>query len=322
MQASNKKMRRAASTLAAASVVAAAFLVALQKESGAQGNARAIDVCLSCHEGYDASLAGTAHRLPVGGLDAPDARVACTDCHAGDPRHYEDDPEQFPMTNPSALGALAQAQVCSTCHLNAHQQNILEHNAHMDNDVNCSGCHAVHESAHRALLKKPQTELCLSCHTGVEGQFAQPFRHPVNDEVVTCSECHSTLDVAAREVALNGTNSACMNCHAEFQGPFPYEHQATVDSSTEEGGCLTCHAAHGSNLPRMLKQPYESPHFQLCSHCHSVPVHNQNVQHGTQWAGVACNQCHTDIHGSYTNRHFLDEALQSQGCFNVGCHQF
>ena len=55
--------------------------------------------------------------------------------------------------------------------------------------------------------------------------------------------------------------------------------------------------------------------------CHSIPKHMNNVNHGTQWAGVPCNECHVDVHGSYESRHLLDPALGSQGCFAVGCHQ-
>ena len=33
------------------------------------------------------------------------------------------------------------------------------------------------------------------------------------------------------------------------EGPFPYEHQATLDYSTEEGGCMNCHSPHGSAQP-------------------------------------------------------------------------
>ncbi len=277
------------------------------------------DVCLDCHEGYAAGLDASPHRLSPG--DAA-ARVACSDCHAGDARHYEDDPEEYPREDPSHLAPMATALVCSQCHMNSHQQNMMEGNVHAANDVSCTGCHQVHGNHSAGLLHSGQTTLCLDCHTDVAAQFAQAYRHPVNDDVVACADCHMTLDVTSVELARHGTNEPCMDCHVEFQGPFPFEHQATVDYSTEEGGCLSCHSPHGSNLPRMLQQPYESPHYQLCSQCHSVPGHNQNTRHGTRWAGMACNECHTDIHGSYVSRHFLTESLQGQGCFASGCHAF
>jgi DmsE family decaheme c-type cytochrome len=276
-------------------------------------------VCLDCHEGQDATLTWTAHAVGLDG-DLSGARVACSDCHGADSRHWEDDPEAYPMTNPSSLNAVAEASLCASCHQTAHQQNMLEKNVHTANDVGCSDCHSVHASdEHTTLLRDKQPSLCYGCHPGVEGQFAQSYRHPVNDGIVECSECHLRLDETSRELSLNGTN-VCMDCHAEFQGPFPFEHQATLDYSTEEGGCLTCHAAHGSNNPRMLNQPYEAPRFLVCYQCHVVPRHNFNRQHGTRWMGQACNTCHTDIHGSYSNRFFLSESLEAEGCLKAGCH--
>jgi DmsE family decaheme c-type cytochrome len=178
----------------------------------------------------------------------------------------------------------------------------------------------VHGSTLSGLLRKPEPGLCLGCHSSVEGQFAKSYRHPVMQGVMKCTECHMTLSETKTDLSRNGTNM-CVKCHGEFSGPFPYEHQAALDYTTEEGGCLSCHEAHGGHLPRMVQQPYEGPHYQLCTQCHSVPGHNQNPMHGTQWAGMACNECHVDIHGSYSNRLFVNESLQAQGCFNSGCHQ-
>lgn len=287
----------------------------------AEGVPRVSKACLDCHEGKDATLAATAHHVTGGEGDTVGAGLACTDCHAGDARHWEDDPAANPMTDPSTIGATAEAHLCSTCHQNSHQQNQLEKNVHANHEVGCSGCHSVHQGTGTALLRKGEKELCLGCHAKVEGQFAKPYRHPVQDGILKCSECHLTLDETRRGLSLNGTN-VCLKCHGEMEGPFVHEHPATLDYSTEEGGCLSCHEPHGSSLPRMLKQPYEPPHYQLCSQCHSVPRHNLNSVHGTRWSGVACNDCHTDIHGSYTSRLFLSESLEGQGCFNVGCHKF
>jgi DmsE family decaheme c-type cytochrome len=276
-------------------------------------------VCLDCHDGHDASLALSPHRVATELPEGTEARVTCTDCHVGDPRHYEEDPEEYPMARPDRAGAVMEAQICSKCHQNSHQQNMRERNVHFDNDVTCSGCHQIHGSTEPGLLRSSEVELCISCHAGVAGEFSQPYRHPVHDGIVKCSECH--LAETAVDLSWNGINNACVGCHVEFEGPFPFEHQATLDYSTEEGGCLNCHAPHGSSQPRMLTQPFEPPHFQLCTQCHSVPpLHNQNQQHGSMWAGIACNECHSDIHGSYTNRFFLSQSLEGQGCLTAGCH--
>jgi predicted CXXCH cytochrome family protein len=144
----------------------------------------------------------------------------------------------------------------------------------------------------------------------------------VSDEIVRCSDCHMSLSMNKRRLSFARIDQACFQCHQYFQGPFPYEHQATIGWSTQEGGCLTCHRPHGSNNPRMLNRPYEPPNYNLCSQCHTVAKHNYNSRHGDEWAGVPCNDCHVDIHGSYTNRNFLSTGMQSQGCFNTGCHKF
>jgi DmsE family decaheme c-type cytochrome len=223
------------------------------------------------------------------------------------------------MSNPGRVGASAEARICAACHQNSHQQDMLEKNVHAANEVSCSGCHQVHAPRHASLLKAPEPRLCLDCHARVEGQFARPFRHPVPEGIVQCSECHINLDQTARALSQNGTD-ACLKCHTELSGPFPFPHQAALAHSTEEGGCLSCHEPHGSALPRMVKQPYEPPHYQLCTQCHAVPRHVSNSMHGTTWAGVPCSDCHTDIHGSYDNRLFINESLKAQGCFNSGCH--
>lgn len=322
MPVSHEIPRRSPPPLLTACVLVVAVLAAPGRAFSAQGAPRTSEVCLDCHDGQASSLAATAHRLPDAASDDAAARMACTDCHAGDRRHWEDDPKANPMINPSRAGAADEARICSGCHQNAHQQNMLERNAHSASDVNCSACHSVHGSKHPALLREAEPRLCFGCHGNIEGQFARPYRHPVNDGIVKCSECHTGLAETRRgALSLDGTN-VCMKCHAEFQGPFRYEHPATLDYSTEGTGCLSCHDPHGSALPRMLRLPFEGPNFPLCTQCHSVPRHESNTMHGTRWSGMPCNACHTDIHGSNVSHFFLSESLESRSCFNAGCHKF
>jgi len=281
---------------------------------------RVSTACLDCHGGRDSTLAGSVHALRKGAADGADARIACTDCHTGDRRHWEDDPATYPMPHVATLPAAAEARLCATCHQTAHQQAMLERGPHAANAVNCSGCHAVHGNRHAALVQRPQPELCYSCHSATRAEFARASRHPV-EGVVRCTDCHSSLDAARKPLARDGTN-VCGRCHAQYEGPFPYEHPAAQDFSTDGGGCIACHDPHGSNLPRMLRLPYEGARAPLCTQCHSVPGHARNSMHGTQWAGKACNDCHSDIHGSYDNRLFLRPSMRDAGCSNAGCHHF
>lgn len=277
------------------------------------------ETCLDCHEDHDVTLVGTVHQLR--GQDHSSA-VKCSDCHSGAEVHLED-PEIDNITNPSKISADKASVVCRTCHYTDHQQHMGERNAHSENDVNCSSCHKVHDNKRLSLLKDKEPELCFGCHAEARGEFSSPYRHPVADGIVKCSECHKHLGDVNDEFAAGGLANTCYDCHNEFRGPFPHEHQAAVEYSTEEGGCLNCHAAHGSNLPRMLTQPVEPPNFALCSQCHIVPGHQMNSYHGDKWANRQCLSCHTDIHGSYINKYLLNPNLpdeEGENCFGVGCH--
>jgi DmsE family decaheme c-type cytochrome len=276
------------------------------------------EVCLDCHDDMLESLTGTVHEIRT---EDPGSHVSCTGCHVGDvERHIDDD--TYLLAIPSGTTVAQKASVCAACHVNSHQQNMEEYNVHAENDVSCIDCHQVHAGNTPYLLQKQDPQLCLDCHPKTEGDFARSFRHPVLDGIVKCSECHLALDVTHRDPSFHGVGEVCIRCHNQFQGPFPYDHQAAVYYSTEEGGCQTCHEPHGSNVPRMLKQSYEAPHYGLCSQCHIVPKHQMNGYHDTRWAGVACNECHVDIHGSYDNRYFLSPSLRAQGCTSAGCHSF
>lgn len=278
-------------------------------------------VCLDCHDGMEVKLAGGPHTVLLPGVEDGETRVSCTSCHAGSSDHWEDDPESYPMFLPSSDTYEMTGRVCGACHQTVHQENQLTLSPHANAQVGCVECHSVHGDQGTGLLQAEQPGLCYGCHGDVQGHFAKPTHHPVGEGFMDCTDCHLMRDDEMAQLERHGKNAPCMNCHNEFQGPFPYDHQAAVDYSTEEGGCINCHDPHGSYLPRMFTQPYEGPHFQLCSQCHVVPRHNFNSQHGTTFAGVDCAECHADIHGSYTSKNFFPPTLAAQGCFAAGCHQ-
>ena len=104
----NKISHRYAIPLLMACVLLVAPWSARAATVAAQDNPRASKVCLDCHEGQDATLASTAHWSASDVHDGPEARIACTDCHSGDHRHWEGEPETYPMTNPSKVSAIAE----------------------------------------------------------------------------------------------------------------------------------------------------------------------------------------------------------------------
>jgi len=273
--------------------------------------------CIECHDTDAAALVGTAHDVVAHGV------VSCMSCHAGTPPAHLDEPEENTAFNPEQSSADSLISRCTDCHADAHALNLFERDPHRDAGLACASCHRVHDATpHAGLLVDEEPQLCFSCHATQKADFAMPTHHPVIEGVVRCSDCHQSVAQSAKQHVPSGPSETCTLCHAMFEGPFPFEHAAAVDYSTEEGGCLNCHAPHGAPNPRLLKQSYQSPDFALCSQCHVVPKHQFNSQHGSQWAGVPCNDCHVDVHGSYDNQNLLDPGLVAQGCFVAGCHAY
>jgi DmsE family decaheme c-type cytochrome len=305
--------------MTAAGIALAALAPGFQGARSSQPVAVSSDVCLDCHEDQARGMKGTAHD-PAGGKI-----VACLDCHAGPATAmHVDDPDTYRPVHPDSLSADSLTAVCAACHADPHALNLYERDPHRDAGMSCKACHQVHGNQHAALLKDTQNELCLGCHASARAGFAMPTHHPLGEGVVECRDCHIEVAQSKMQRTAGGPGDTCVRCHGAFQGPFPYEHEPAVSYSVNEGGCQNCHNPHGSTFPMLLKQSYESPHYSLCSQCHSVPKHLNNPNHGTQFAGVPCGDCHVDVHGSYVSRHLLDPSLQAQGCFpgGGGCHDF
>jgi len=274
-------------------------------------------VCLDCHEDAPNALKGTAH--DPSGIEV----IACVDCHVGsETEMHLEDPDTYKPIIPANLPADSLTAVCTSCHKDPHALNLYENDPHANAQMSCADCHKIHNSnEYPMLLKSSENMVCLDCHASVRSDFALTSHHPVIEGIVACRDCHIEIAKSPSQNRAGGPADACLQCHGRMQGPFPYEHEPAVNYSANGGGCLNCHNSHGSGFPMMLKQSYDPPHYSLCSQCHTVPKHLNNIKHGTMWAGMSCYECHTDIHGSYTNEHLLDPSLQSQGCLKAGCHK-
>jgi len=280
------------------------------------GNAPEVEssVCADCHDEQATSLTHTAH---VDAIDDVNG-LSCSSCHAGATTHVED-PSTENITNPANLDAADVAKVCSDCHMPHTNLDGLGFNAHVDGGVSCLDCHSVHNSpaTTQSLLATPEKILCLSCHTDIAVEFDRRSRHPVTEGDVLCINCHDFSDKNVGGVSV-GSAGMCGTCHSERTGPFPYEHEATVSYTPEGNGCLECHNPHGSESNYLLKERSND----VCLQCHVQPPRHE-TEHGGIAKGRTCVTCHADIHGSFTDKHFLPSNLQSvvgyfRNCFDAG----
>jgi DmsE family decaheme c-type cytochrome len=228
--------------------------------------------------------------------------VTCEGCHGPGKDHVESGGDATKIFSFSKASAKEVDGRCAGCHAASHPN--FQRTAHGESGVSCTSCHSTHKfEDESAMLKLPQTKLCMSCHTDVKPAFAQAFHHKVNEGLMTCSDCHDPHGTFEKKNLKSAAdqNQVCMKCHADAAGPFVYEHPPI---KTE--GCTSCHSPHGSQNPRMLTRSNVN---QLCMQCHTASAnftapgtpsfHNQANQY------QACTVCHTQIHGSNASSIFF-----------------
>jgi len=271
------------------------------------------ETCLTCHEGYDRSLAQTAHRLSSQ-TESPEVKIGCTNCHPGAEEHVND-PSPANMQTAAELVSLDAISLCTQCHKAHEQLDDYGFDAHSSEQLSCADCHKVH-GANPALLLDDSAEFCLKCHSKMRNSFAKTSNHPVLQADLTCLSCHRFSKRKGNNLAYEFAGT-CRRCHPEQGAPHVYEHEAVNSYTIEGSGCTQCHDPHGSANDRLLRQPDN----RLCEQCHFPAGHK--TAHGGIWAKYACEQCHVDIHGSYVSNLFLDPDLPAKfsgDCYNIGCH--
>jgi len=258
------------------------------------------DVCLTCHEDYNIGLSFTTHRLSSE-VTKPNIEIGCTSCHSGGEIHVED-PSVDNIGNPSKTLAPETENTCTSCHQPHKGIRATGFDPHFGQDFSCTSCHKIH-SRQTNLLIDEEGSFCSGCHVSVVNDFRKRSNHPLTDQALTCLSCHDFTGKNNLNFA-HGSNANCYQCHPEQAGPFLHEHEAVSSFGTEGEGCISCHKPHGSINDRLLTQPGD----RLCLQCHTPPP-----LHRTQHDGIAtyydCIECHSDMHGSYTNRMFLDPQL-------------
>lgn len=271
------------------------------------------EVCRGCHEELFARYERNAHSNAAARRRLPSGRSGCESCHGSGAAHAEDPSNKTGLVTFSPGSEAESITACLACHATDSRVGAFGRAKHGRHRVACNECHASpHAETALSLrrsamtgeetapelgnhLKKNSVELCLNCHSELRGRFSMPYRHPVREKALVCVDCHNPhqdqpLDARAR-------NAQCLSCHKDKRGPWPFEHAPVAED------CASCHEAHGSVAPRLIKtaQPF------LCLSCHSLP----DDRHGTEIGGTRfssamygqCTSCHGAIHGSHEDRH-------------------
>lgn len=267
------------------------------------------ETCLDCHDDIGSFYAHSPHsvekRLTIPGTDI----ASCEACHGPGSIHVEDEDVEA-IVNIEMMAGMSDAQhdlMCRQCHIAVHHGYTT--GPHGGPGISCADCHG--DQVHYAVAAKPavefrnETEFCLQCHTDSAVDFRLPSRHRVLENEMTCGDCHDPHR-GFPTAGWNGLNDSCLACHTEMAGPFIFEHDGVQGED-----CTVCHKPHGSMHDKLLVADGNT----LCLQCHYETTFNQGdgfeiggVNHRRMLDnGMACFDCHTEIHGSNVAPAFRDQ---------------
>ncbi|HEX4772974.1 MAG TPA: DmsE family decaheme c-type cytochrome [Bryobacteraceae bacterium] len=274
--------------------------------------------CKTCHPDVWFRFYKNAHFKSVAsGKESPE-NTGCEGCHGPGQAHVKASGGKATIVAFSVLSAKQTTAACLRCHGSDLARVNIHSSVHTQNGVSCTQCHSVHKAeTPKALLAKPEPELCYGCHTNVRADFSMPFKHRVNEGFMVCSDCHNphgtfqpTWRSAVRPPMVAqalANEEACLKCHSDKRGPFAFEHPPV-----RVEGCEMCHSPHGSTNSRLLTRPVV---FTLCLECHNGPGtfgrSGTGVPSLSQAHNMAdpryrnCTNCHVRIHGSNADSLFL-----------------
>lgn len=262
-----------------------------------------MEMCGLCHEDITADFQDNPHSLLETGRHREWNGRGCEACHGAGAEHVETIEVDKIFSFQAATGDQIN-QSCLACHAGDETHRGRSFGSHGRNGLDCTSCHAVHQSREKPLLVSESNKLCSSCHVSERAAFNRPFRHRLQENAVGCVDCHNphggSSPGKARRFAAN--EPSCVKCHADKRGPFPFEH-----APVKLEPCTSCHEPHGSTNPRMLVRHNVG---QLCLECHAGSMSTLGgvppAFHDLRSARFQnCTVCHSKIHGSFINRDLL-----------------
>lgn len=251
--------------------------------------------CASCHEQSVASFKSSFHGKAWKGTNG------CQACHGQTNQHLDTEQSKktiFSYAKDGGRSAKERAAQCMSCHSSSSHVAFWETSKHKSAGMSCDSCHTGHSNLPKN-LKKPQTELCFSCHKDIRSESNRQSHHPIKEGKVSCSDCHDPHGgFGSKMIKADSINELCFNCHADKRGPYMFEHPPV------EENCMNCHTAHGSNHTKLLTR--KGPN--LCQSCHDWTQHpgGAYTASGTfdkaspakQLVARNCLNCHNNVHGS------------------------
>jgi len=246
-------------------------------------------------EGADELLGAESCDSCHGHQPAPRHHSDCESCHGSGQRHLTN------VMDSAGIRFPANAD-CLGCHETGHRGLLAwAMSEHQRAGLLCADCHDPHngEPFHvrvasqlaRNILPhaRPDTRLCVSCHTEIATRLNLPSHHPVREGMLGCTDCHGPHE--ARAIRLGEQTAQCTACHQAQAGPFVYEHTPVAED------CGHCHVPHGASADNLLSSNQPG----ACVYCHTIA--EVGATHDPQAFVTRCTDCHAAVHGSTADPH-------------------
>jgi predicted CXXCH cytochrome family protein len=254
--------------------------------------------CLSCHRAHESKyknlLDASGNMLclekchekmrpaVVGGKEQKThlSSEDCTRCH----RPHDSDLQGLLTQSPREL-------CLDGCHKETKaiiETSRFKHDAVMKKELACAECHRAHDNKFGTMLRKPETELCFTCHEELKEQIAgAKYKHrPFSDN--WCIACHlphgsqhsrllfadyPSTTISAYDPA---KYALCFTCHREeivreryvddqtrFRNGRLNLHFLHVNRGNEGLTCRACHIEHASNQPAHIRETVRSGNWEI-----------------------------------------------------------
>lgn len=152
---------------------------------------------------------------------------------------------------------------------------------------------------------EPDFTSCTVCHAE---KSEAAVVHPALE--LGCESCHAVdryKDETSVYLSVLG-NDLCFQCHEDKK---PQADQPTVHMPVRTETCITCHDAHSSAAPHLLKRASEGrdPASNLCLRCHTniAELLAKPIEHAA--VDMGCSTCHTT--------HKSEPASEAEGIYHL-----
>jgi predicted CXXCH cytochrome family protein len=258
--------------------------------------------CLACHA--DKTKEKSIHTAVKGG---------CLSCHEV---RVTRDVTRVKLTTATTLA------LCLQCHADKKAvpgKELL----HPPVGQDCTLCHDPHDSPNKDHLVKSlsgdsKQNLCLKCHNNGLIASTNGSRHaPLDMGCDTCHVIHKKGQPGKPESNLHLSSephALCVRCH-DLKSDFLV--QAHRGQPFEKSDCLSCHAVHQSDGPKLIQKFAHPPYAnKSCVICHQAAKDGKVIL--TQSDSKAlCVVCHAETAGKIQNAQ-VQHAGAKVDCIN--CH--